>query len=134
MTTQKDFPFKVGDKITNHNFGYNKWWEIVGIDKDQNLFFFYDYSFRGELNLLSLTCYDWKEWYIRIPKKTIRMAPALRKTNGSIAYDGYYYPTTQLFLSEKEAKAIKDGSTVFIQWPLTINGVEQWVDVPVEEM
>lgn len=65
-------------------------------------------------------------------KKTIRMAPALIRQpecHNLIRL----WPQSSSFLFETKEQAKNNFGDWFVQWPLTINGVEQWVDVPVED-
>lgn len=117
MSTQKDFPFKVGQRIFNPGWTGNKYMEVLYVGTKQVFIITSD----GDEEM---HCYDFFERYLPYspPKKTIRMAPALVKQGNNYTLSYKFYKTYE------EAKIACNGG--FIQWPANDS---MWVDVPVED-
>lgn len=125
MTTQKDFPFKSGDKITWSGWKERGEWCELLYAGDTRLFV---KDWKGNENII-MKDFDWE--LCVAPKKTIRMAPALIRQPECHDLISLW-PQSSNFLFETKEQAKNHFGDWFVQWPLTINGVEQWVDVPVE--
>lgn len=126
MTTQKEFPFKVGDKVRSKICCGDPDFHQIILYIGKDAFFF--------INSEGVEGSDVKTDYVlySTPKKTIRMAHALIR-QPKISLTKCIPPQVGTFLFETEERAKNHLGDLLLQWPLTINGVEQWVDVPVED-
>jgi hypothetical protein len=115
--------FKVGDKIRMAHWTCSRFSEILYIgnvrffarSEDSN-----EYSFEYEYS----NDYFWLPY--TEPKKTVKMAQALYQRTD----DGTFFINGDFFKSKEEAKEYYTSSSYkIVQWPLVINGVEQWVEV-----
>lgn len=64
------------------------------------------------------------------PKKKVKMAQAVvNYRNGEqVTLSNFYYTSL-----EEAKEDLKDLRYPTVQWPLTINGVEQWVEIEIDE-
>ena len=119
--------FKVGDKIKQNVWNETLFVEIIFIGDKR--FFAMDESGNDR---------DWEFYEYWLPytppkkKKTIKMAQSLLKDhfNNKISplISGHFFASKE----DAEKYASSFGDTL-IQWPLVVNGVEQWIEVEVEE-
>lgn len=124
--TRDDFikKYKVGDKIRAYHWGDGLWLEIIFIGSQK----FFAKNDLGTENTWSFDAIDWIPYTEPPkPKKSVKMAQALIKTtNGEFSITDFFYS------SKEELERLFHPSEV-IQWPLVINGEEQWITVEVEE-
>ena len=115
--------FKVGDKVRSDVWNIDEYLEILFMGKDR----FFTLDKRGQEWSYSYTSINWLPYTEPKKKKTVKMAQALfRRGNGS------YGETHDVYSSKEEVE--QDFSLyTLIQWPLVINGEEQWITVEVEE-
>lgn len=122
--TREEFvkKFKVGNKVRIKELDDVVFYEILFYG--ERLFFYKDESGHEECASYEAS---WIPYTEPVKKKTIKMAQALIKnSNGK-------FTTTNYFYSSKEKLAPIFFPSELIQWPLVINGVEQWITVEVEE-
>jgi len=121
------FNFKVGDKVIIEEWPADKFLTITAV---------------GETNFLAKDSNEYegcwsKKYFERVwlpytpPKKTVRMAQGVVKSmNGEIWLHLNLFPSRE---SADKYLSNRASETKVIIWPHTVNGIEQWVDVPVEE-
>jgi len=122
------FNFKVNDKVANEGCGLHEFIIITAIGEGyflgkRNTEHF---GFSEEIWNKSL---DWLPY--TPPKKTVRMAQGVVKSmNGEIWLHLNLFPSRE---SADKYLSNRASETKVIIWPHTVNGIEQWVDLPVEE-
>jgi len=119
------FNFKVNDKVANEGCGLHEFIIITAIGEGyflgkRNTEHF---GFSEEIWNKSL---DWLPY--TPPKKTVRMAQAKLWLK-----EGRAWIEETLFTLEGVRNYCKALNATILEYPLVINGVEQWHDVPVEE-
>ena len=122
--TRDDFikKYKVGDKIRAYHWGDGLWLEIIFIGSQK----FFAKNDLGTENTWSFDAIDWLPYTEQPkPKKTVKMARALAQNN-----NGRFYVSDFIYSSKEEARCFLGK---LIQWPVVINGEEQWIEVEVEE-
>jgi hypothetical protein len=122
--TRDDFikKYKVGDKIRAYHWGDGLWLEIIFIGSQK----FFAKNDLGTENTWSFDAIDWLPYTEPPkPKKTVKMARALAQNN-----NGRFYVSDFIYSSKEEARCFLGK---LIQWPVVINGEEQWIEVEVEE-
>ena len=115
--------YKVGDKIKLGDWEPERYLKILSVgDKS----FFCNYA--SDFEYVYPIDQDWIPYTKpQKKKKTVKMAQALIKTtNGEFSITAYFSS------SKEELERLFHPSEV-IQWPLVINGEEQWITVEVEE-
>ena len=122
--TRDDFikKYKVGDKIRAYHWGDGLWLEIIFIGSQK----FFAKNDLGTENTWSFDAINWLPYTEPPkPKKTVKMARALAQNN-----NGRFYVSDFIYSSKEEARCFLGK---LIQWPVVINGEEQWIEVEVEE-
>lgn len=114
--------YKVGDKIniSGTDWPHGKFLEILCLGNDR-------FFSRDNYGQESSWFYGNNIWELYTePKKTVKMAQALYQRTD----DGTFFINGDFFKSKEEAKEYYTSSSYkIVQWPLVINGVEQWVEV-----
>lgn len=113
--------YKVGDKINigGTNWPHGKFLEILCLGNDR---FFSRDNFGQESSWFYGNIW---EPYTE-PKKKVKMAQAVYQQTD----DGTFILHSIFYKSKEEAKAYYNPSYFkLIQWPLVVNGIEQWVEI-----
>lgn len=113
--------YKVGDKIKarDAHWPQERFLEILCLGNDR-------FFSRDNLGQESSWFYgnSWEPY--TEPKKKVKMAQALYQRTD----DGFFFLNGFFYKSKEEAKeGYPSSSYKIVQWPLVVNGIEQWIEV-----
>lgn len=110
--------YHVGDKIRAPHWKSNRFSEVLYLG-DKEFFVRDDDNAEGGWEYSD---YDWQPY--TAPQKTVKMSQAVYKWRG---LSQTHQISSLFFKSKKEAET--DIQIEIVQWPIVVNGVEQWIEV-----